>query len=184
MAFSTGMLPLAGQEVFFFRDSNNPGYYDSGLAFKTAPSAIEQTNGDKIPTSATAFQGNNSLRIKWTSRSGGDWSALVIAPGFPFQNITTSDTLSFWAYAPNGLQKIHWPYIFMEGAPGSTKSKKYPLSDYTGDLPAQGWAQVKIPLSVFSRMRLKPGSSFLRPKPSFSGRGLRTEKNTPCSSMK
>ena len=50
---------LNGQEVFFFRDSNNPGYYDTGLAFKTTPSSIEQTgpSGDKIPTSSTAYFG-------------------------------------------------------------------------------------------------------------------------------
>ncbi len=171
LAFTGGMLHLEGQEVFFFRDSNNPGYYDSGLAFKTSPSTLEQTNGDKIPTSTTAFQGNNSLRVRWTSRAGGDWSALVIAPGFPFQNITTSDTLSFWAYAPNGLQKTHWPLIFMEGAPGATKSKKYPISDYAGDLPAQVWTQIKIPLSVFFKDAAQTGIQFSQTKAVIFGQG-------------
>jgi hypothetical protein len=144
-------LDLPGQEVFFFRDSNNPGYYDTGLAFKTSPSSIEQTgpSGDKIPTSNTAYLGSNSLRIKWASRTGGDWSALVIAPGWPFQNITATDTLSFWAYSPEGLLKAHWPLVFMEGAPGVTKSRKYPLSDYAGDLAPGTWTQVKVPLRVF-----------------------------------
>ena len=61
LAFTGGMLHLEGQEVFFFRDSNNPGYYDSGLAFKTSPSTLEQTNGDKIPTSTTALVCSNVL---------------------------------------------------------------------------------------------------------------------------
>ena len=30
------------QTVYFFRDGNNPGFYDSGLAFRTAPSLLEQ----------------------------------------------------------------------------------------------------------------------------------------------
>lgn len=164
---------VRAQEVFFFRDANNPGYYDSGLAFKTTPSALEQTgpSGDKIPTSTTAFQGNNSLRLKWTSRAGGDWSALVIAPGFPFQNISTSDTLSFWAYAPSGLQKSHWPLIFLEGAPGVTKSRKYPLSDYAGDVPAQTWIQVKVPLSVLFKDPAQTPIQFNQVKAVIFGQG-------------
>lgn len=139
------------QSVYFFWDSDSPGYYDSGLAFKTSPSSIAQTgaSGDKIPTITTAYAGTNSLRLTWTSRSGGDWSAIVIAPGFPFQNITNTDTLAFWAYAPNGLSQEALPVVFMEGAPGATKSRKYSLANYTSALPAQTWTQVKIPLSVF-----------------------------------
>jgi hypothetical protein len=139
------------QEVYFFSDANNPGFYDSGLAFKSGNSFIEQTggSGDKIPTDAIAFQGRNSLRLRWISRSGGDWSALVIAPGFPFQDISNTDTLAFWAYAPNGLNQSDWPLIFMEGAPGTTKSRKYKLSDYAPSLNPKSWTQIKVPLKVF-----------------------------------
>jgi hypothetical protein len=147
------LMSLCGnaQSIYFFRDSGNPGFYDTGLAFRTAPSTIEQTgpSGDKIPTDNTAYVGDNSLRLKWTSRSGGDWSALVIAPGFPFQDIRNTDTLAFWAYTPTGIAKNDLPVVFMEGAPGNTKSRKYSLSDYSNDLPAQTWTQLKIPLSVF-----------------------------------
>ncbi len=144
-------LTVNAQSVFFFRDSNNPGYYDSGLAFKTAPSTIEQTgaSGDKIPTDLSAYVGTNSLRLRWTSRVGGDWSALVIAPGFPFQDIRNTDTLAFWAYAPTGIAKKDLPTIFMEGAPGNTKSRKYSLADYSNDIAAATWTQIKMPLSVF-----------------------------------
>ncbi|HMO40288.1 MAG TPA: glucoamylase family protein [Saprospiraceae bacterium] len=143
---------VCAQSVYFFRDSDRSGYYDSGLAFQTAPSDILQAgpSGDKIPTSSNiVFQGDNSLRLTWTSRTGGNWDALVIAPGFPFQNITQTDTLAFWAYAPDGLTKDLLPVIFLEGAPGTTKSRRYPLADYTNDLPAQVWTQIKIPLTVF-----------------------------------
>lgn len=144
-------VPTYSQEVYFFSDSNNPGYYDTGLAFKSGTSFLEQTgsSGDKLPTDGTAFQGRNSLRLRWNSRSGGDWSAIVIAPGFPFQDISNTDTLAFWVYAPNGLNKADWPNIFLEGAPGSTKSRKYSLGNYASGLAAKIWTQVKIPLSVF-----------------------------------
>lgn len=153
---------LRAQEVYFFRDSNNPGYYDTGLAFKSGASFVEQTgpSGDKIPTSATALQGTNSLRLRWFSRSGGDWSALVIAPGFPFQDIRNTDTLSFWAYAPNGLAQAAWPNLSLEGAPGATKSRKYPLSNYAPALPPQQWTQVKVPLAVFFNDPNQTGINF------------------------
>lgn len=151
--FAFFLLPVArGQEVIFFQDSNNPGYYDTGLAFPTAPSSLEQAgpSGDKIPVDyQTVFSGNNSLRLRWTSRDGGDWSALVIAPGFPFQDISTSDTLSFWAYSPEGLGAGTWPVISLEGAPGATKSNPYILDPYAGILPPKQWTQVKVPLTVF-----------------------------------
>ncbi len=156
------VLPLYCQEVYFFSDSNNPGYYDTGLAFKSGNSFIEQagSSGDKIPTDPTAFQGRNSLRLRWISRSGGDWSALVIAPGFPFLDISATDTLSFWAYAPSGLNQADWPTIFMEGAPGATKSNKYSLSKYAPGLTVKIWTQIKIPLSVFFSDPSQTGINF------------------------
>lgn len=154
--------PAYSQEVYFFSDSNNPGYYDTGLAFKSGNSFLEQTgsSGDKIPTDGTAFQGRNSLRLRWVSRSGGDWSALVIAPGFPFQDISNTDTLAFWAYAPNGLNKSDWPSVFLEGAPGSTKSRKYSLSDYAPLLTPKSWTQIKVPLKVFFNDPNQTGINF------------------------
>lgn len=146
-------MTLPGQSVFFFRDGANPGFYDSGLAFPAPPSFLEQAGptGDKIPLEydVAPYEGVNCLRLRWTSQPGGDWSALVIAPGFPFQDITNTDTLSFWAYSPDGIAAADLPLIFMEGAPGATKSRKYSLAPYTSDLPAQQWMQVKIPLSLF-----------------------------------
>jgi hypothetical protein len=173
ISFLTFLQTARAQEIFFFRDANNPGYYDSGLAFKSAPSILEQTgpSGDKIPTSTTAFLGNNSLRLRWTSKSGGDWSALVIAPGFPFQNIALADTLSFQAYAPDGLSKSHWPLIFMEGAPGVTKSRKYPIADFAGDLQAKVWTEIKIPLSVFFNDPAQTGIQFNQIKAIIFGQG-------------
>lgn len=160
--FLQACAPTYSQEVYFFSDSNNPGYYDTGLAFKSGNSFLEQTggSGDKIPTDGTAFQGRNSLRLRWNSRSGGDWSALVIAPGFPFQDISNTDTLAFWAYAPNGLNKADWPNIFLEGAPGSTKSRKYNIGNYAPGLNAKIWTQVKIPLSVMTSDPNQTGINF------------------------
>jgi hypothetical protein len=145
-------LSLTAQTVWFFQDGNNPGYYDLGLAFKTTPSTVEQTggSGDKIPTSTAIFyQGNNSLKLRWTSKTTGDWSALVIAPGFPLQDITQTDTMAFWAYALDGLDKSAMPKIGMECGSANIKTKKYNIGDYSPNLVSATWTEVKIPLSIF-----------------------------------
>ncbi len=144
---------LSAQSVYFFQDATDPGYYDSGLAFRTPPSFLQQagSTNDKIPVESTLspYAGTNSLKLRWNSQSGGDWTALVIAPGFPFQNILASDTLSFWVYSATGLDDRLLPLIYMEGAPGNTKSKKYSLAPFTDDIPAQTWTRIKVPLSTF-----------------------------------
>ncbi len=143
---------VVAQTIWFFQDSNNPGYYDSGLAFKTSPSTIEQAgaSGDKIPTENTlVFQGNNSLKLRWTSQSGGDWSSFVIAPGFPLQDIKQTDTLAFWAYSSVALDKSALPKIFMECSTNNVKTKKYNIGDFTPNLSATAWTEIKIPLSIF-----------------------------------
>lgn len=146
-------LSLHGQVVSFFQDSNQAGYYDSGLAFRSGGSTISQAGptGDKIPVTQTPppYEGLNALRLTWRSLAGGSWSALIIAPGFPFQNISTSDTLSFWAFAPEPVAAADLPLLYMEGAPGNTQSRRYSLAPYTGSLPAQAWVQIKVPLSLF-----------------------------------
>jgi hypothetical protein len=148
-----GLAPLlAQQEVYFFRESNQGSFYDAGLAFKSGNSYIEQagSTNDKIPVefSIPAYQGKHSLRIQWISRAGGDWSALIIAPGFPFLDLSKMDTLSFALFSKNGLDKANMPYLFFEGAPGNTKSKKFQLSQFVQSLPAEKWQLVNIPIAT------------------------------------
>jgi len=147
LLFSVALQRTSAQ--VFFSDSNESGYYDSGLAFKTAPSELKQAgpSGDKLPLALKAFVDQNALEISWTSNVGGDWSALAIPPGFQFRNLSSTDTLGFWVYSPTVLAKAEMPLLFLEGAPGNTKSAKYPMSDYfVSDLPAKVWTLVRIPL--------------------------------------
>ncbi len=157
LAYVLGIMVLwvniikAQQEVYFFRESNQGSFYDSGLAFKSGNSFIEQAGStmDKIPVelSIPAYQGKHSLRINWISRAGGDWSALIIAPGFPFLDLSNLDTLSIAFFSKEGLEKTNMPYLFFEGAPGNTKSKKFQLSSYVSSLSAEKWQVISIPIS-------------------------------------
>jgi hypothetical protein len=141
----------AQQDVYFFRESNQGSFYDSGLAFKSGNSYIEQagSTNDKLPveSSLPAYQGKHSLRINWISRVGGDWSALIISPGFPYLDLSNLDTLSMAFYSKEGLEKSNMPYLFFEGAPGNTKSKKFQLSLFVSSLPAEKWQVISIPIA-------------------------------------
>lgn len=137
------------QNGVFFTDSPDDGFYDTGLAFLTSPSTIKQVNGDKIPTTSTIVgEGENSLELTWTSKADGDWLAIVIAPGWIFQDISDKGNLYFKAYVPEGISAEDLPYLFFEAAPGNSKSNKYDLADYLPDgIEADTWVDVEIPLS-------------------------------------
>lgn len=143
---------LLAQNPSFFEDSNQDGYYDSGLAFPSGSSSLLQAgpSGDKIPTTDQfVYSGDNALALSWTSRAGGDWAALVIAPGFPFQNIANQDYLSFWLYSEDSLAPSEMPLLYFEGAPNNVKSSRLPLSLFLEGLSAQNWTQVLVPLDTF-----------------------------------
>lgn len=145
-------ISLTAQTVTFFSDSRQNGYYDTGLAFPSGGSQLDQAgpSGDKLPTSRdVVYSGDNALRISWTSNPGGDWAALVIAPGFPFLDISPADYLSFWVYSPDSLPPTALPLLYLEGAPGTTKSTRFPMSDFVGGISAGSWTQVLVPLTTF-----------------------------------
>ncbi len=152
----------------FFSDASDAGYYDTGLAFATAPSVLAQAgpSGDKIPVSTEALFDRDALRVSWTSKAGGDWSALIITPGFGFQDLSTSDTLSFWVYSPEVLAKADLPNVFLEGATGASKSARYPLSNFLkgGEVVGGRWQAVNIPLARLRADAVNAGFDFSRTK--------------------
>lgn len=144
---------LQGQVVTFFDESSDNTYYDTGLAFLSGPSTFVRNgpSGDKIPVSNTnAYRGDHSLSFSWNSKVGGNWDALVIAPGFPFLDLTNADSLSFWVFSDAGIDAADLPKIFLEGAPGTTKTNKYNLGDFTTDIPAGAWHHITIGMDVFT----------------------------------
>lgn len=142
----------SGQVVTFFDESGDDGYYDTGLAFTSGASSFVRSgpSGDKIPVeSDQSYRGDDALSFTWNSKPGGNWDALVIAPGFPFLDISSLDSLSFWVYSESGISALVLPEISMEGAPGTTKSQSYSLSAFTQDIPAQSWTRITVGLDVF-----------------------------------
>ena len=148
---------------FFFADATRYDYYDSGLGFVTSPSQLDVADGttDKLPLTTTALFDRDALRLSWTSATGGDWQAFIIAPGFRTQDLRTSDTLGFWVWSPEVLAQAHLPVLQLEGATGGQLSARYPLNTLVGaDLPAQQWVQVRVPLQTWRDDAANAGFNF------------------------
>ncbi|MFK8055976.1 MAG: glucoamylase family protein [Saprospiraceae bacterium] len=164
----------------FFSDSDQSGYYDSGLAISSGTSLLKQVgpSGDKLPLAPTAFVDHDALELSWTSNTGGDWSAIVLAPNFASQDVSPFDTLGFWVYSSEVLAKAEMPFVFLEGAPGTTRSAKYPMGDFTpSDLAANEWALIRIPLDVLRDDPANSAIDFTQIKAVIFGQG--TDDGSP-----
>lgn len=66
-----------GQVYLYFQDSPGNDYLDASWMELTEPSELERMGSDlrKFPveTIVQAQQGNNCLRLRWTSKTGGSW---------------------------------------------------------------------------------------------------------------
>ena len=103
------------------------------------------------------FSGSNSLKLHWTSKVGGDWGAAVAAPGWPGIDVNIKDSLSFMAYSATDIDSVDLPTIYLEDLK-NTKTPKLLLADYSGNIPAQTWNNIKIPLTIFEN---SPGNADL-----------------------
>jgi len=142
---------LFSQTYVFFSDSPNSQYYDPSWGFNSGGSLLELINSSKFPVEASKYySGTNSLRLKWTSKSGGDWGLAIAEPGWPGHNITTKDSLVMWVYSTELLTSNLLPVMFLEDL-GYNKSNKKQIGQYTGDIKANEWNRVSIPLDIFKQ---------------------------------
>lgn len=168
-SFTFDKLILA-QDYIFFTDSENNTYYDPSWLFVNSPSELLRVNADKFPISVdTLYAGRNALKLKWTSRNGGDWGAAIAAPGWPGRDVTLKDTLSFWVFSPNQIPSTSLPVIYLEDL-SNKKTSKINLSNYQGNVSAGIWTKVSIPIQAFIN---NPGQADLtRIKTIFLGQSI------------
>ena len=134
----------------FFDNSLMPDsyYYSSGTP--SAPSTLELID-KKLPVDTTAFvTPPNALRLAWSSQPGGGWDAEIRVVNFRNRQIRFSgDTLYFWCYSANGIAADDLPLLRLEDA-GRNFSVPLAWSQFSGNIPAARWVQIKIPLSKFA----------------------------------
>jgi exo beta-1,2-glucooligosaccharide sophorohydrolase (non-reducing end) len=157
------------QDIVIFDDSPTNVSYDASWGYNNSPSFVERV-GDKFPVSEDIkYLGTNSLKLHWNSASGGDWGIAVAAIGWPGNDVTTKDTLTFWIYADSAFSQNNLPKIYLEDL-NNNKTDKQNLSDFILTIQANVWNKISIPIQVFQDF---PGSADLtKIKTVYYGQGL------------
>ena len=139
---------LLAEDDIYFSDSPSDTFYDPSWGFVEAPSLLERV-GDKFPVSADVYyQGQNSLRLSWTSLSGGDWGMAVAALGWPGHDVFLKETLSFWVYTETPISAGELPLLYLEDL-SNLKTAKIGMSAYVENIPVAEWAEIRVPLLPF-----------------------------------
>lgn len=139
--------------IFFDNSLEHDAYfYSSGNA--SAPSTLKLIHG-KLPVETKVFYTPpNALRLEWTSARSGSWDARIDVMRFRNREISfIGGNLFFWCYSPNGIPAPALPEIRI-GDTNSQFSRALKLREFIGDLPANQWTQVKIPLAEFATASL------------------------------
>ena len=138
-----------------FDNSQQADAYWYSTASATAPSTLEQKDWH-LPVDTKVFLSPpNALRLAWQSKPGGGWDAEVHLVNFPNRYPEMSGrTLYFWVYSLRPIAAADLPNIVLSDArsgmqvavfPGSFTAPE-PLGKYVGNLPAETWVQVSIPM--------------------------------------
>jgi exo beta-1,2-glucooligosaccharide sophorohydrolase (non-reducing end) len=123
-------------------------FHSSGNA--SAPSTLALIRG-KLPVETKVFYTPpNALRIEWTSARNGGWSARIDVMRFRGRELSfIGSNLFFWCYSPDAIPGRALPEIRIVDT-NSQFSRALKLREFVGDLPANRWTQIKIPLAEFA----------------------------------
>ena len=139
-----------------FDNSGQLDIYWHSTASATAPSTLAG-KAYHLPVESTIFHSPpNALRIEWKSLPKGGWDAEIHPVNFPnrFPELE-GHTLFFWLYAPEAIAAADLPQVVLSDAKGglqvATTPGRFtvpePLGEFTGDIPAGRWVQVRIALA-------------------------------------
>ncbi|MGO9939354.1 MAG: glucoamylase family protein [Terracidiphilus sp.] len=125
-------------------------------ARSVAPSTLESSNGRLPVETQTFFTPPNALRIQWRSVVGGSWDAEIRVVSY--DNRATDfrgDTLSFWCYSDDRVAADDLPQLQLTDDEHNFTAR-LPLGEFAGNLPAEKWTRVQIPLSRFATESIHP----------------------------
>jgi hypothetical protein len=139
----------------FFDNSLQSDFYWNSTAEAAAPSTLELQHR-RLPVETKYFLSPpNAIRLQWQSQRGGGWDAEIHLVNFPnrFPELS-GQYLYFWVYSPAAIAAADLPEFLLSDAreglqvaefPGSFTAPE-PLGKYTGDLPADKWVRVRVPM--------------------------------------
>ncbi|HEX4649155.1 MAG TPA: glucoamylase family protein, partial [Steroidobacteraceae bacterium] len=147
------------RHVIFDNSLTADGYFKS-RGTSNGGSYLEIVWDSRLPVDTTTFMTPpNALRVQWESRPGGGWEAEVRVELHRNRNPELiGHNLYLWCYARTAIASGDLPQILLSDATEGLQvaelpasfTAPLPLGTYTGDLPADRWVQVRIPLADFS----------------------------------
>ena len=129
-------------------------FYGSGQA--SGQSYLELQNGHLPVETRTFLTPPNSIRLQWRSAPEGGWEAEIASVAFRYRLPGLSGhNLFFWINSPQPIAAADLPKIVLSNAVEGLQVAEFPgsfsepleLGKYTGDVPADRWIQVRIPLA-------------------------------------
>lgn len=122
-------------------------YYYSEGSF-VAPSDLELVR-NRVPVETERFRTPpNGLRLKWTSRSGGDWNVSLRLEKFYRSTDFSGSELTFWAWSDAEIARDASPLVNL----GDANGVGTPTIRLLGDaerLPAKRWVKIRLPFDTF-----------------------------------
>ena len=148
-----------------FDNSLQRDFYYYSFAQATAPSTLEGKNW-RLPVESVHFLSPpNALRIHWQSMPGGGWDAEVHLDNFRnrFPGLS-GRTLYFWIYSPTAIASSDLPNLMLSQAREGLQVATFPgsftapesLGRFVGDLPANKWVEVRVPMTVLRSASVYP----------------------------
>ncbi len=146
-------LPAQSQydrHVAFANSLSERSYYSSKGSV-IAPSQLELVDG-KLPLEREHFiSPPNGLRLKWQSRTGGDWNVTLDFTGSYGREAYSGKVLSFWCFSDTGLTAEQSPRLQFRDHEGVTSSSVLLLGALK-EIPAQKWIRVHVPFASIPQM--------------------------------
>jgi len=157
--FSFESVALADSNYYhhtIFDNSLTPDFYFYSGGQVSPPSKLQLDHG-KLPVETRIFLSPpNALRLAWTSSSNGGWDAQIQVQELRDRQGKFKGTdLFLWCYSHEGISSSALPFVSVIDK-DSQFSERRKLSDFSGDIPAGKWVQLKIPLSAFETASLYP----------------------------
>jgi hypothetical protein len=150
----TLLLPLAAhaqldydRHIAFDNSLAHGSYYES-LSSLVPPSELELDHL-KIPVEENhSVTPPNSLRLKWRSKTGGDWAmTLLVRPRYSISEFSGRN-LFVWCYATEDLPAAASPRIYLNDS-ARVGTPTILLMGSLAKLPARKWVRLRLPFDSF-----------------------------------
>lgn len=138
------------RHVVFDNARTDGGYY-YGKGSVTGPSELELIKGMAPIEQSTVHAPPNALRIRYTSREGGDWRVSIDAKKERGLVDWSGDSLKFWIYSEDEIDPLSSPRILLYDLAGG-ESTTINLIGKLPKLAAKTWTEITLPFASFGAL--------------------------------